>query len=126
MSVHASTVARALHLVSPSSGAYRRGRWYAAGAAALAQRVAQGTPLPQALADAHEDAHARATDAQDLGSLPSTHLQAYVRGLNSAAHALKDGDLIARNPFVSHGDISRALRAARFADELQHALLPHR
>ena len=79
MSVHASTVARALHLVAPSSGAYRRGRWYAAGAAALARRVAQGTPLPRALADAHEDAHARAADGQDLGSLPKAHLQATIQ-----------------------------------------------
>jgi hypothetical protein len=126
MAVHASTVARALHVVAPSSGPYRRGRWYADGAAALAQRVAQGTPLPQALAEAHEDTHARAADAQDLGSLPKAHLQAYVRGLNSAARALKHGDLITRNPFVSHGDISRALRAARFAEELQHALLSPR
>ena len=113
MAVHASTVVRALHLAAPASRAHCRGRWYAAGAAALAERVARGNPLPDALAEAHEEAHARAGDPLDLGSLPPTHLQAYVRGLNSAARALRAGDFIARNPYVSHGDISRALRAAR-------------
>jgi hypothetical protein len=45
-----------------------------------------------------------------------------VRGLNSAARALGKGDCIARNPFVSHSDISRALRAAQLVDDLQHSL----
>jgi hypothetical protein len=88
----------------------------------LAERVARATPLSLSLAAAHEDAHGRAADQRDLGSLPTVHLQAYVRGLNSAARALRKGDCIARNPFVSHSDISRALRAVRPVDDLQSSL----
>ena len=122
LSVHARTVARALAVTPPRSAAHRRGRRHAAGAAAVAERVAKGTPLPAAFALAHDEAHLRAADAQDLGSLPANELQAYVRRLNTAVLALRAGAFIAGNPYVSHKAISQALQVLRLTDALQEPL----